>query len=45
MKYEKPQLVVLPSASAAIQSSAKGSAPVQDSLTTYLTMNAYEADE
>lgn len=45
MNYEKPQIAVFASASTAIQSSQKGSAPVQDSLTTFLTINAYEADE
>lgn len=45
MKYEKPQLAVLAAASSAIQSGNKGIAPVQDSLTTFLTINAYEADE
>lgn len=45
MNYEKPRIAAVASASAVIQSSQKGSAPVQDSLTTFLTINAYEADE
>jgi hypothetical protein len=45
MKYEKPQLTVFRSAGAAVQGSQKSTAPVQDSLTTYLTIHAYEADE
>lgn len=45
MKYEKPQLTVLVSAAAAIQSSNKGVDPVLDSETTHLSISAYEADE
>jgi hypothetical protein len=45
MKYEKPQLTAVASATAAIQGSGKGSTPVLDSETTHLSENAYEADE
>lgn len=45
MKYEKPQVVALASASAAIQYLNKGASLVPDSETTFLTSSAYEADE
>ena len=44
MRYSKPQVVVLPCATEAIQGSMKGSNVIQDN-PTFLTMNAYEADE
>lgn len=45
MKYEKPQIAVFAAASAAIQSHLKQSSPYPDSLTTFVTPSAYEADE
>ena len=44
MRYSKPQVVVLPCATKAIEGSMKGSNVIQDS-PTYLTAHAYEADE
>ena len=46
MKYTKPEVVLLESATAAIQSTSKGNLPHQDSSTpTYSFPPAYEADE
>lgn len=46
MKYEKPQLLVVTSATEVIQASAKGNSSVPDNPQplTY-TIGAYEADE
>jgi hypothetical protein len=44
MAYQKPQIVVLPSAKNAIQGKAKGTTHNPD-LTAYLSVGAYEADE
>jgi hypothetical protein len=44
MKYEKPELTVVESATATIQSSLKGSSKAPDSPDTW-TITAYEADE
>jgi hypothetical protein len=43
MKYEKPEVVVLASATDVIQSSMKGSSSKPDA--TAFTIGAYEADE
>lgn len=45
MNYERPQVTLLATASAAIRAQAKGISPVPDSASTYLSPNAYEADE
>jgi hypothetical protein len=46
MKYEKPNLVVLDAAIAAIQShTAKTIVPFGDLATGFVTNSAYEADE
>jgi len=44
MKYEKPQLASLGSASSVVQGS-KMQASTSDGTTGYHTVNAYEADE
>ena len=44
MKYAKPEVVLVTAAAEAIQGSMKHSNVIQDS-PTYLTANAYEADE
>jgi hypothetical protein len=44
MTYEKPQIIVLPSANRAIQGKNKGNTHNPD-LTAYLSVGAYEADE
>ena len=44
MKYEKPELTVVESAAATIQSSLKGSSDTPDSPSTW-TIPAYEANE
>jgi hypothetical protein len=44
MKYQKPEIIVLRSATAAIQGH-KGSSMQADSATTFVTSAAYQADE
>ncbi|MFZ0579775.1 MAG: hypothetical protein WAN72_18865 [Candidatus Acidiferrales bacterium] len=45
MKYEKPEVLVLASANAAIQKGGKGMIPVPDQPNLQETNGAYEADE
>ena len=44
MEYQKPELVVLPTAALAIQGRNKGTTHYPD-LTGFLSIGAYEADE
>jgi hypothetical protein len=45
MKYEKPEVTLVSTATAAIQSLGKQISPNPDSSRTKLTVGAYEADE
>ncbi len=44
MKYSKPEVVVLASAAEAVQGTMKGG-QVWEDFPSFLTLNAYEADE